>query len=134
MKANNQLTIAASIIAIALIGATYMVVQGGGIAAGAKTKTFDVVMENNRYTPAQINVKLGDRVVINLTNKDKIAHAVELPQFNATIPGGHVQPGKTATLEFIAIKTGSADAAACGSPDPNQPVDAHGETLIVTVS
>lgn len=134
MKANNQLTIAASIIAIALIGASYIVVQGGGITTGSKTKTFDVVMENNRYKPAQINVKLGDRVVINLRNQDKIAHAVALPQFNATVPGGHVLPGKSVKLEFVATKTGSADAAACGSPDTNQPVDDHGETLIVDVS
>lgn len=133
MKANNQLTIAASIIVIALIGATYIIVQGGGITTGAKTKTFDVVMENSRYKPAQINVKLGDRVVINLTNQDKIAHAVALPQFNATVPGGHVLPGKSVKLDFVATKTGSADAAACGNPDPNQPVDAHGETLIVNV-
>ncbi len=34
MKANNQLTIAASIIAIAMIGATYIAVQGSGIIAG----------------------------------------------------------------------------------------------------
>ena len=134
MKANNQLTIAASIIAIALIGASYIVVQGGGITTGSKTKTFDVVMENNRYKPAQINVKLGDRVVINLTNQDKIAHAVALPQFDATVPGGHLLPGKSAKLDFIATETGSADAAACGSPDPNQPVDDHGEKLIVNVS
>ena len=134
MKSDNQLTIAASIIAIALIGATYIVVQGGGIAAGAKTKTFDVVMEDNRYNPAQINVKLGDRVVINIMNKDKIAHAVALPQFNATVAGGHVQPGKSAKLDFIATKTGSADAALCGSPDPNAPADDHGEKLIINVS
>lgn len=133
MKTNNQITIAAIIIAIALIGASYIVVQGGGITTGTKTKTFDIVMENNRYKPAQINVTLGDRVVISVTNKDKIAHAVALPQFNATVPGGHVLPGKSVTLDFVATKTGSADAAACGSPNPNQPVDAHGETLIVTV-
>ena len=133
MKANNQLTIAACILATALIGATYIVVQGGGLTAGAKTKTFDVVMENNRYNPAEINVKLGDRVVINLSNQDTIAHAVALPQFNATVPGGHVQPGKSAQLDFIATTIGSADAAVCGSPDPNAPADDHGETLIVNV-
>lgn len=134
MKSNNQLTIAASIISIALIAATYIVVQNGGFTTGIKTRAFDVVMENNRYNPAQINVKLGDRVVINIMNKDKIAHAVALPQFNATVPDGHVQPDKSAKLDFMATKTGVTDAALCGSPDPNAPADDHGEKLIINVS
>ncbi len=91
-------------------------------------------MENNRYKPAQINVKLGDRVVINLTNQDKIAHAVALPEFNATVPGGYVLPGKSVKLDFVATKTGTTDAAACGSPNPNLPADNHGEKLVINVS
>lgn len=133
MKSNTQQTIAASIIAIALIGAAYIVATNDGLVSATKTKTFAVVMKNNRYNPAEINVNMGDRVVINLTNRDTIAHAVALPQFNATVPGGHVQPGSSATLDFIATQTGSADAAVCGSPDPAKPADDHGETLVINV-
>ena len=93
-------------------------------------KEFDVVLQNNVYYPSTITVDLGDQVVLNITNRDQGAHAVELPEFNATVPGGHVFPGRTARMEFLATKTGSSDAATCGGPVPTSD---HGEKLMVNV-
>ena len=90
-------------------------------------------MENNRYNPSTITANLGDRVIINFINRDNVAHAVEIPQFNATVPGGHVFPNQPARMEFIADKRMSTDAAACGGPNPTDKTDDHGEELIVKV-
>lgn len=93
-------------------------------------KEFDIVLQNNVYYPSTITVDLGDRVVLNITNRDQGAHAVELPEFNATVPGGHVFPGQTVRMEFLATKKGSSDAATCGGPIPTSD---HGEKLMVNV-
>ncbi len=96
-------------------------------------KEYNIEMVNNRYNPSRVDVELGDRVVLNFTNNDQVAHGVGLPAFNAEIPGGHVKPGETARLEFIANKQVSADAATCGGPNPSDKTDDHGEELVVNV-
>lgn len=102
----------------------------------AKTPTlreFDIVLENNQYNPSVITVNLGDRVVINFTNRDNGSHAVEIPEFNATVPGGHVFPGKIARMEFTADRRIRTDVATCGGPNPTDKTDSHGEELIINV-
>jgi len=96
-------------------------------------KEFNIVMSNSRYNPSTITVNQGDRVVINLRNNDPVGHAVEIPKFNARIPGGHLPPGGTAVLDFIATSKGNSDAATCGGVKPEDKTDAHGEELIVNV-
>lgn len=127
----NQMTIAASILSIGLIAGAFIATND--MTAEDGSKTFNIVMENNRYSPAEIVAAVGDRVIINFENRDSVAHAVALPEFNATIPGGHVQPNKTARMEFVASRALSTDAAVCGGAAASDTTDAHGETLVVKI-
>ncbi len=131
MNNNTQLTIAASIIAVGLVVAALLFTLGGG--GFQSTKKFNVVMENNRYTPSEINVPVGSKVVINFENRDAISHALEIPEFNATLPGGHVPANGTAKMEFIADRVIATDAAVCGGVNPTDKTDDHGEEFIVRV-
>lgn len=131
MESTSQLTISSVIIAIALIGGA--LIYSGGSSNQSGVREFDIVMENNQYNPSKITVSLGDQVAINITNKDRVAHGVALPTFGASVPEGHVFPGKTARMEFLANKVTTTDAAVCGGPKPEDKADGHGEELIVEV-
>ena len=131
MKSSNQLTIASVVIAVALIAGA-MIVSGGN-SSQPGVKEFDIVMQNNQYNPSKITVNLGDQVAINITNKDRVAHGVGLPTFSASVPEGHVFPGQTARMEFVANKVTTTDAAVCGGARPEDKSDGHGEELIVEV-
>lgn len=133
-----QSTIASVIIAGGVVAAAIIFSgnpSGGATSARSKPglKEFNITMKNNRYDPSEITVGLGDRVVINFTNQDSVAHAVEIPQFNATVPGGHVLPGQPMRMEFVADKKMKTDAAVCGGLLPTDKTDDHGEELIVNV-
>tara|TARA_B100000508_G_scaffold4874_2_gene3869 strand:+ start:223 stop:621 length:399 start_codon:yes stop_codon:yes gene_type:complete len=128
----NQMTIASIIVSLGLVVAAFLAT--GGVSGGDNgVKTFDIVMENNRYNPSEIVATVGDRVVINFENRDPVAHGVNLPQFNATVPNGHVPAGGTARMEFVADRVISTDAAVCGGANPSDKTDDHGEELIVRV-
>ena len=127
----NQITIASIILAGGLVVSA--LVATNGLQGNSGVKTFDIVMENNQYRPAEITANVGDQVVINFTNRDAVGHAVALPEFNATVPNGHVPAGGTATMQFVASRVVSADAAVCGGVNPTDKTDAHGEELIVTI-
>jgi len=129
MNNSTQLTIAASILAGGLIVAAFIFTSAGGIP----TKKFNIVMENNQYNPSEIVAAVGDRVVINFVNKDPVAHGVSIPEFNATVPNGHVPAGGKARMEFIADRAISTDAAVCGGANPSDKTDEHGEELIVRI-
>lgn len=129
MNNNTHLTIASSIIAGGFIVAAFLFVSGGG----PNTKKFNIVMENNRYNPSEIIASVGDTVIINFENRDQVSHAVGIPAFNATIPGGHIPAGGIARMEFLANRAINTDAAVCGGPNPSDKTDAHGEELIVRV-
>jgi len=120
--------------ALPSIGNTAGVAPNPGNIVTGQVREFNIVMENNRYNPSRIAVNLGDQVVINFTNLDNVAHAVEIPQFNATVPGGHVFPGQPAQMGFVADKKISTDAATCGGAKPTDKTDDHGEELIVIVT
>jgi len=137
-----QFNFSAGIVAVGLVIAAIIYTGGSSIGPGRTAslvqaqpgyKEFNIVMQNNRYNPSEITANLGDRVVINFTNQDNVAHAVEIPHFNATIPGGHVFPGQPARMEFIADKRVSTDVATCGGPNPTDKTDDHGEELIINV-
>lgn len=121
------------------IGAKISTNNSSGAVKGAATKIqpefkeFNIVMKNNRYSPSIITVNENDRVVINFTNEDNVAHGVGIAKFNASVPGGHVRPGQSARMEFIALGKGAIDAATCGGPNPTDKTDDHGEELIINV-
>ena len=131
MKSSNQFTIASVVIAVALIAGAVIFTDNDAGQPGVKE--FDIVMQNNQYNPSKITVNLGDKVAINITNKDRVAHGVALPTFGASVPEGHVFPGKTARMEFVANKITTTDAAVCGGTRPEDKSDGHGEELIVEV-
>jgi plastocyanin len=108
-------------------------VATNGLQGNSGVKTFNIVMENNQYRPAEITANVGDQVVINFENRDAVSHAVALPEFNAAVPNGHVPAGGRATMQFIASRAVSTDAAVCGGADPTDKTDDHGEELIVTI-
>ncbi len=126
------MTIAAAILGVGLVAAAFITTNGTSSGTPG-VKTFDIVMENNQYIPAEIVASVGDRVIINFENRDAVAHGVALAQFNVSVPGGHIQPGRTARMEFIADRPISTDAAVCGGPNPSDKSDGHGEELIVRV-
>ena len=128
----NQITIASVIVAGGLIAAAFFATNGMSQSTSG-IKTFDIVMENNRYKPSAITVNVGDQVVINYENRDDVSHAVALPEFNATVPNGHVPAGGTAQMVFVASTVGQTDAAVCGGANPTDKTDDHGEELIVNV-
>ncbi|MAZ56692.1 hypothetical protein CL653_02790 [bacterium] len=128
----NQITIASVIVAIGLIAGAYIAANGTSMS-GDGTKTFNIVMENNRYNPSEIVASVGDRVVINFENRDPVSHGVNLPEFNATVPNGHVPAGGTARMEFVATRPISTDAAVCGGANPSDKTDDHGEELVVRI-
>ncbi len=135
MNQNNQMTIAAVILAVGIIGSALLIngnVQFGNFG-GPSTKTFDIVMEDNRYNPSEVVASVGDTVIINFENRDAVSHAVELPEFNAVVPNGHVPAGGTATMKFVANRAISTDAAVCGGINPADKTDDHGEELIVRI-
>ena len=122
------------------IGANVGTNNSSGAVKGTTTvntqpglKEFNIIMQGSTYYPSRITVNENDRIVLNITNRDRIAHAVGIPHFNATVPGGHVAAGQTVTMTFVANRKGSSDAALCGGPKPEDKTDAHGEELIVQV-
>ncbi len=127
----NQATIAASIIGLALVGSAF--IASDSLSSGPKVKKFNIIMENNRYIPAEIVAGVGDTVIINFQNRDDVAHGVAVPQFNATVPNGHVPANGTACMEFVATTAGVSDAAVCGGANPSDTTDDHGEMLKVTI-
>ena len=129
MNNNTQVIIASSILAVGLVVAATIFTAG----AGPTTKKFKIVMENNQYNPSEIVASVGDKVVIDFINRDPVAHGVALPQFNATVPGGHVPAGGEARMEFIADRAINTDAAVCGGANPSDKTDEHGEELIVRI-
>lgn len=129
MTKSTQLTVAASILALGLVIAAALFASGGF----QSTKRFDITMENNRYSPSEIVASVGDRVVINFTNLDPVSHGVAIPEFEATVPGGHIPAGGTARMEFVADRALDTDLAVCGGPNPADKTDDHGEELIVRI-
>lgn len=123
----------AVLFAVVVIGLMYFGAQGSAKDTGPQLREFTVIMQGSQYSPSLLTVNQGDTVVIDITNRDPVAHGVDLPQFGAFVPGGHVQPGQTVRLEFVAAQKGRSDAATCGGPIPEDKSDAHGEELVVNV-
>lgn len=86
-----------------------------------RTVHYSVVISNYTYTPTQIDVKLGDRVVLSVTNQDSVTHGISLPTFGVQ---EFVGPGQTQTVEFVADQLGAPETF-CSSD--------HGEKLLINI-
>lgn len=78
--------------------------QTQGSGSGSQTKTFTITAASFSFTPAEIQVKRGDTVVIKLENTDGF-HDWVLDEFNVRTP--RINAGESATVQFTADKTGT---------------------------
>lgn len=66
-------------------------------------KLFTITAKNWEFSPSTIKVKKGDTVRLTIKSVD-VDHGFKLVDFNVNQP---LKPGQTATVEFIADKSGS---------------------------
>lgn len=66
-------------------------------------KEFTITAKRFTWDPAQITVKLNDRVRLKVTSVD-VTHGISIPQFNVSEV---LPPNETKTIEFIADKQGT---------------------------
>jgi plastocyanin len=69
------------------------------------TKTFVVVGDDFRFSPAEIRVKQGDTVVINFSNPDSMPHDWVVDAFSASTK--QITKGQSDTVTFVASKKGT---------------------------
>lgn len=68
-----------------------------------ETKVIAVSAKQWEFSPATITVKKGTKVTLNITSSD-VAHGFDLSAFNVS---ANLEPGKTASVTFMADKTGT---------------------------
>lgn len=75
-------------------------------AVSPSTRTIDITLSRDAFSPRQIEVRLGERVRLNLTSTDG-AHGFEVKELglNARIPAG----GETVTLDLTPTDPGTFD-------------------------
>lgn len=81
-------------------------------------KSFTVTASKWEFDPHTIGVRLGDTVRLTINSMD-VAHGFSIPDFNINET---INPGKTATVEFVVDKKGSftfACSVYCGSGHGN---------------
>lgn len=71
-------------------------VPTGGVAATGKTTTVSMVMKNMRFSPSTVEVPVGNRLVIKVTNDDDQIHDLTLA---TGVTSGRLSPGKSATVK-----------------------------------
>lgn len=76
---------------------------GGEMKKVDAVKTFKLTAKQWAFDPAEIRVKKGDRVKLEISSVD-VAHGFGLPDFNVN---QKLEPGKTVTVEFTADKAGT---------------------------
>lgn len=75
----------------------------GAMKKEGEVKTVTMTAKQWTFEPAEVRVKKGDRVKLEITSVD-VAHGFGLPDFNVN---QKLEPGKTVTVEFTADKTGT---------------------------
>jgi nitrite reductase (NO-forming) len=74
--------------------------DGGGAAAPAGTKTFEITLSDLDIQPSSIDVNAGDTVILNVTNDGAMQHDIKL----GGVTGSELlDPGATARVELGAI-------------------------------
>jgi plastocyanin len=87
-----------------VVSPTPLISAGVSVSVGASVKTFTVSGKPFSFDPSEIRVKKGDTVKIVFKNTEGI-HDWVIDEFNVRTP--KIQAGQTATIEFIATKTGT---------------------------
>jgi heme/copper-type cytochrome/quinol oxidase subunit 2 len=72
-------------------------------------QTFRIDARQFAYSPSELKVNPGDRVTIQLVSND-VVHGLYVDGYDISV---EADPGRTATLTFVATKTGS-----CGAMHP----------------
>ncbi len=75
-------------------------------ATAVQTKTFNVTGDDFRFNPAEIRVSLGDTVVINFTNPDRMPHDWVIDEI-AGAKTKVLDKDQSETITFTADKKGS---------------------------
>ncbi len=78
----------------------------GRIEVNGNTVTIYSTVIRSRFTPEHVKVKKGQRIVWHLTNIERTrdaTHGFTLPGYGI---GASIEPGETATVEFVADKEG----------------------------
>jgi len=85
------------------VGAAIEANADADAALPAAKKTIFVTAKNWEFQPAEIRVKKGDSVVMNITSVD-VDHGLMIPEFKVS---AELKPGVTTTVSFTADKTGT---------------------------
>lgn len=92
------------------------------VTGDGTVKQFSAVISGYAYSPVSIDVNLGDSVVVDITNRDRVTHGISLPSFGVNTS---VAPGATKRIQFTADKIGSPETF-CSTD--------HGEKLRINVT
>ena len=83
-------------------------------APTGEIKEFEITAKQFSFEPNVITVNKGDRVKLKVTSAD-VTHGFSINEFGVT---QNLEPGKTATVEFVADKSGTFPfycSVVCGS-------------------
>ena len=104
-RRSGMVTVAAGVLVLALSigvaldpGAVGLAVpsSGGQGAATGHTTTVEMSMANYRFSPSTVEVPVGDKLVIHLTNADDMLHDLVLAN---GVTSGSLAPGHSATVD-----------------------------------
>ena len=96
MTIRLRIGLAAAILALGLTAA-YV-----GVQAAPRAKVIKISAKRFEYSPGELKLKKGERVVLELTSRD-VVMGFNLPDFNVR---GDMIPGKVTRVEFTPDKTG----------------------------
>ncbi len=94
-----------------------LVVPLPAATAAPAERTIRIEASRFQYSPGVIQVNPGDRVTVELVSKD-VVHGLSIDGYNLNITA---DPGQTATLTFVADKSGSFRfrcSVTCGNMHP----------------
>ena len=94
----------------------------GSSPKAASVREFTTTIKNFASSPKNIDVNLGDSVIVDITNRDQVTHGISLPVFGVNTS---VAPGATRRITFVADKTGNPETF-CSTD--------HGEKLLINVT
>ena len=93
-------TLMTIVIAYAAIGVAVCTVAAG--SAAPKEKVVQLTAKKFEFTPAEITVRKGEPVVLEINSED-VRHGFTLPDFGVR---GDVKPGTVSRIAFTPDKTG----------------------------
>ena len=73
------------------------------LSVAPQERSFQVDARQYAYSPAELKVNAGDRVIIHLVSND-VVHGLYVDGYGASV---EADPGQMATLTFVANKPGS---------------------------